>query len=88
MKTHYFNSTEDAYDACQCDENIKKGDLLVIESEEVIGVADTYPVAVTIERGALHNLPILPRPVAYFKEHGLPVESLLAAESLAADRRW
>jgi len=88
MKTHYFNSTDEAYDACQCDENIKKGDLLVVESEEVIGVADTYPVAVTIRRGEFHNLPIIPRPVAYFLENGLPVESLVAAEAMAADRDW
>jgi hypothetical protein len=88
MKTHYFNSTDEAYDACQCDENIKKGDLLVVENEEVIGVADTYPVAVTMRRGEFHGLPLMPRPVVYFLENGLPVESLVAAESMAAERDW
>lgn len=88
MKTHYFNSTEEAYDACQCSDDIQKGDLLVVEKEEVIGVADTYPVAVTMERGEFHGLPLMPRPVAYFLENGLPVESLVAAESMAAGRGW
>lgn len=52
---HYFPSTAQAYDACQCDDSIKKGDLLVIESEKVVGIADTWPVAVTDERGSLHQ---------------------------------
>lgn len=56
MKVHKFDSTGDAYDACQCDEEIKKGDLLVIESEKVIGIADTWPVAVTTESGELHSV--------------------------------
>lgn len=55
MKTHQFSSTGEAYDACQCDEDIQDGDILVIESEGVIGVADTWPVAVTAEHGSLHS---------------------------------
>lgn len=56
MKTHQFNSTGDAYDACQCDESISTGDVLVIESERVAGVAHTWPFAVTLEAGHLHHL--------------------------------
>jgi hypothetical protein len=52
---HYFESTGEAYDACQCDENIKNGDVLVIESEGVVGVADTWPFAITEAHGALHS---------------------------------
>ena len=57
---HYFESTREAYDATMCGENfatkedIKLGDLLVIESEEVIGVADAWPYAITEEHGELH----------------------------------
>jgi hypothetical protein len=55
MVTHEFESTGAAYDATQCDENIKTGDVLIIPSEGVIGIADTWPVAVTVEHGNLHS---------------------------------
>jgi len=59
---HLFDSTGDAYDACQCGfhpetgEDIRTGDTLYIPSEGVIGVADTWPFAVTANHGALHQL--------------------------------
>ena len=53
-RIHRFDSTGEAYDACQCDERIKTGDVLIIESERVVGIADTWPVAVTVEYGNLH----------------------------------
>ena len=56
MSIHKFDSTAEAYDACQCDEDIKRGDLLVIESEGVVGVADTWPYAITEAHGELHQL--------------------------------
>jgi len=56
MSIHKFESTVDAYNACQCDEGIKQGDLLVIESEGVVGVADTWPYAITEAHGSLHRL--------------------------------
>lgn len=54
---HRFDSTSDAYDATQCDETIRTGHTLVIESEQVIGLAWTWPVAVTQEPGELHAIP-------------------------------
>lgn len=53
---HTFSDTGEAYDACQCDDAIKTGDLLVIDREHVVGIADTWPVAVTPNAGALHAL--------------------------------
>ena len=53
---HCFETTGEAYDACQCDEGIKDGDVLVIKSEGVVGVADTWPFAVTVKSGDLHSL--------------------------------
>lgn len=53
---HVFSSTGAAYDACQCDAEIKDGDILVIPSEGVVGIADTWPFAITAKRGALHGL--------------------------------
>lgn len=52
MKT--FDSTGDAYDATQCDDTIQNGDALVIQSEGVVGLAWTWPVAVTVQAGDLH----------------------------------
>ncbi len=51
-----FDSTGEAYDACQCDVTIKTGDILLIESEEVVGIAGTWPFAVTKRTGALHSI--------------------------------
>jgi hypothetical protein len=53
MTIHRFESTERAYDATQCDPDIKTGDILVIGN--IIGVADTWPFVVTKESGQLHN---------------------------------
>jgi len=56
VAVHHFESTGDAYDFCQCDENIKSGDILVIIDEGVVGFADTWPVAITVEYGNLHTM--------------------------------
>lgn len=50
-----FDDTREAYDACQCREEIASGDLLLILSEGVVAVADTWPVAVTVQGGCLHH---------------------------------
>lgn len=55
MTIHTFESTGEAYDACQCDDRIKNGDTLLIPSEGVVGIADTWPVAVTLAYGDLHT---------------------------------
>lgn len=54
--THHFSSTQEAYDACQCDDTVKNGDILVIASERVVGIADTWPFAVTEPAGELHQV--------------------------------
>lgn len=56
MKTHYFYNTEQAYAECQWNLEIETGDLLVIEREEVVGVAYTWPFAVTKKAGELHEI--------------------------------
>lgn len=49
-----FQDTRDAYDACQCDERIKNGDALLIGGSQVVGLAGTWPIAVTAASGGLH----------------------------------
>lgn len=56
MKTHKFSSTGEAYDATQCDPLIQDGDMLIIKSEQVIGVAYCWPIAVTLKNGQLHSI--------------------------------
>lgn len=51
---HRFGGTGEAYDACQCDDTIAPGDTLLIERESVVGLAGTWPVAVTVELGEFH----------------------------------
>jgi hypothetical protein len=55
IKVHSFNSSESAYNCCQCDESIEDGDVLYVESEGVVGVAYTWPFAVTSASGSLHS---------------------------------
>ena len=53
-RTHAFASTGNAYDAVQTDETIAAGDTLLILDEGVVGVAMTWPFAVTAKPGKLH----------------------------------
>lgn len=69
MKIHFFESTGKAYNACQCSDEIKTGDILFIPSEGVVGIADAWPVAVTANHGDLHSA-VKGRLRAYLKERG------------------
>lgn len=53
-RIHAFGSTGNAYDAVQTDETIAAGDTLLILDEGVVGVAMTWPFAITAEPGKLH----------------------------------
>lgn len=55
-RIHAFGSTGNAYDAVQIDESIAAGDTLLVPDEKVVGVAMTWPFAVTRESGKLHKL--------------------------------
>lgn len=61
---HEFDNSKDAYDASQMDARydddcneipVKTGDILIIPSEGVVGVSDTWPTAVTKNTGSLHG---------------------------------
>lgn len=57
MKVHTFDSTSEAYNASQTDDNIKDGDVLSVPSEGIHGVlVKAWPVAVTADHGAFHAL--------------------------------
>ena len=80
MNVHKFESTGAAYDACQTDEAVKNGDILVIESEGVVGVAYTWPFAVTWRTGELHKVGTGPEADAIRTEFA---KSIAAARKIA-----
>ena len=56
LKAHLFTRTGEAYDACQCNDEINTGDVIVVTAERVVGFADTWPFAITDESGNLHSV--------------------------------
>lgn len=52
-----YDSTGEAYDDTQSNENIRNGDgtILHCARERVVGLSWTWPVAVTVAYGALHT---------------------------------
>lgn len=56
MKVHEFEASGDAYDETQYNDELQDGDVLVVRPEGVIGVVETWPVAVTKNHGSLHSL--------------------------------
>lgn len=52
MAIELFRSTRAAYDASQT--TAETGTVMVIESEKVIGISWTWPIAITEEPGKLH----------------------------------
>jgi len=53
---HTFDSTGEAYDASQCDDDISDGDVLVVPSESVVGVLiQAWPCAVGTLHGEFHT---------------------------------
>lgn len=57
VRVHVFGSTGAAYDASQTSEEISDGDVLVVESERVVGImVEAWPIAVTRQSGEFHVL--------------------------------
>ncbi len=89
MSTHAFESTEEAYDACQCDDDIGNGDLLHVEAEGVVGLAWAWPVAVTAEHGALHRMSDKPGAAGrVMADAGWSDAQVRAAVALAVERGY
>lgn len=55
MQTFYFPTSGQAYDACQCNEQIVDGDLLIC-ADGTIGIADTWPLALSYKSGHFHQM--------------------------------
>lgn len=69
MHIHLGGTTSELYDAIQCGE-IPGKEVIVSSEEGVVGISDTYPVAVTAECGELHTI-VPGYNKTYLAEHGL-----------------
>ena len=79
-----FEDTGEAYDRVQCDDNIKDGDILLIPNESVVGIAHTYPVALTQIHGHLHTLKPECSVEEWAKNNNISEESLDLARKFIA----
>jgi hypothetical protein len=80
-QVHHFDSTGDAYDACNADDNVKIGDVVVVKSESVVGFADAWPFALTEKHGHLHT--VAPK---FSPEEHLHIQ--LQEYSITFDKGW
>ena len=55
------DTSTDAYAGCMCEEDWYTGFVFTVESEQIVGMAGPWPVAVTAERGELHGCKTDPR---------------------------
>lgn len=79
---HRFGRTSTAYNATQCRGDIRDGDVLVIEPEQVVGfLRSAWPGAITAAHGELHTLTADPRKI----DGGRYAASVDLAEQIAQD---
>ncbi|MFJ2205984.1 hypothetical protein [Streptomyces microflavus] len=79
---HRFTSTEEAYDETQTSDDIRDGDVVVIESERVVGfLRRAWPGAITTEHGELHTFTQAARAI----DQGKYAASVDLAEELARE---
>ena len=53
---HIFTTSGNAYDATMTSDRINTGDILIIPTERIVGIAHSWPIAVTAETGNLHSV--------------------------------
>lgn len=98
MTIHEFSSTGDAYDACQCDDAVLGGDILIVRSEFVVGIAGTWPFAVSSDHGQLHmvgdrdallkDYPMLPEAEKIAAEMGYVRDLSIGDHPVLIGRKW
>lgn len=86
-KVHEFATTGLAYDYVQSSDTVKDGDILLIDHEKVVGIATTWPIAVTKAHGELHVVGNGHTIDEIAKEKGF-TDSLKQARELAKSKGW
>ncbi|MER7692996.1 hypothetical protein [Streptomyces sp. NPDC097610] len=85
VMVHRFDSTEEAYNATQCRDDIRDGDILVVEREGVVGfLRCAWPAAITAQHGELHTVEGDPRTL----DDGRYAASVEVAEKIAAEHEF
>ena len=82
------SSTAAAYDRCQWDEQVADGVILLVETERVVGLAGTWPVAVTVAQGQLHSIMQDGSVERLAADMHWETEQIIAAVDLALERGW
>lgn len=77
-----YESTGEAYDACQTGE-CPGGVIISVPSEQVVGISGTWPVALTVNSGDLHRLTREMSPEEKARVLKVPVETIMKAEQMA-----
>ena len=56
-----FSNSEDAYMACNCDDDMHRGKVFTVTSEKIVAISWAWPIAITEEFGELHSFKDDPR---------------------------
>lgn len=88
MSYRRFRSTEEAYNQTQTDETLVKGTVLVIPSEQVVGLADTWPIAITQKNGELHTVSAETDHLDYLARRGFTLAHVQMAVATAIAQGW
>lgn len=81
-RVHRFDSTHEAYNATQWNDEIRDGDVLVIAPEKVVGILnEAWPFALTVRHGELHTLSV---PVGDVNDGKYAESARVAAEQARA----
>ena len=87
--TPNFDNSGYAYDRCNWDESMMTGRIFTVESEQIVGIAWAWPVAVTQAHGKLHTTTLDPR---QWGDDGFGepkvAASVEAALNLAREKGW
>ncbi|MEU3917098.1 hypothetical protein [Streptomyces sp. NPDC029004] len=82
---HRFYSTSEAYNATQCRDDIRDGDVLIIEREQVVGfLRRAWPGAITKAHGEMHTFTADPRTI----DDGRYALTVQYAEQIARDLEY
>ena len=87
-----FPSSGAAYDACNSRYEMVTGRIFTVEAEKIVGISWAWPIAVTVENGALHTVMSDPRSWTVAPKGGLEEPEIAGAVKeaieLAQSKGW
>ena len=55
IRIHYFATSTEARQAALSKATVRRGDILIVAAEEIVGIASALPVAITVAHGGLDS---------------------------------